>query len=426
MTKSMNQSLYYQIYSLILYQSVFTNEVGEAFLNLLQALAQEQQTSTKIALLKAYGSWVKSLAARNISWQDFMIEQILWDDNPFSRQVQKKSLEELPHSLIDAVKYDLTILQSVYHCQPEKITEWVQKYTQVDFALIPWTFPSIKTSFLTSQVNWADTVEDLANYYRKQGSGIFAQYKAFRWQNGNLAGIANPDPIKLQEIVAYESQKESLVKNTEFLLAGYPALHVLLYGSRGTGKSSLVKALLQQYHEQGLRLIEVGKSELKDLGIILEELRDLPQKFIIFVDDLSFEEDDEAFKALKVVLEGSLTAKARNVVVYATSNRRHLIREFFGDRPRPSEGDEVHAWDTVQEKLSFSDRFGLTLTFEAANQDTYLEIVRVLAQQANIPLSWEEIEQKAKQWAIRHNGRSGRTARQFIDFLLGELKRAAG
>ncbi|WP_013320198.1 ATP-binding protein [Gloeothece verrucosa] len=422
----MNQSLYYQIYSLILYQSVFTNEVGEAFLNLLQALAQEQQTSTKIALLKAYGSWVKSLAARNISWQDFMIEQILWDDNPFSRQVQKKSLEELPHSLIDAVKYDLTILQSVYHCQPEKITEWVQKYTQVDFALIPWTFPSIKTSFLTSQVNWADTVEDLANYYRKQGSGIFAQYKAFRWQNGNLAGIANPDPIKLQEIVAYESQKESLVKNTEFLLAGYPALHVLLYGSRGTGKSSLVKALLQQYHEQGLRLIEVGKSELKDLGIILEELRDLPQKFIIFVDDLSFEEDDEAFKALKVVLEGSLTAKARNVVVYATSNRRHLIREFFGDRPRPSEGDEVHAWDTVQEKLSFSDRFGLTLTFEAANQDTYLEIVRVLAQQANIPLSWEEIEQKAKQWAIRHNGRSGRTARQFIDFLLGELKRAAG
>lgn len=170
-----------------------------------------------------------------------------------------------------------------------------------------------------------------------------------------------------------------------------------------------------------MRLIEVSKSELKDLPIILEKLRDLPQKFIIFVDDLSFEEDDDAFKSLKVVLEGSLTAKAQNVLVYATSNRRHLVREFFSDRPRPNDGDEVHSWDTLQEKLSFSDRFGLTLTFEPVNQDTYLAIVRYLAQLANIPLDNNELEFRAKQWATRHNGRSGRTARQFIDFLRGEL-----
>jgi hypothetical protein len=269
--------------------------------------------------------------------------------------------------------------------------------------------------------DWADAVEVLAAYYRQFGTGLFAQYRALRWQLGQLSGIAHPDTVQLTELVGYESQQDALVKNTEFLLAGYTALHVLLYGSRGSGKSSLVKGLLNKYSERGLRLIEVSKSDLKDLPAIVEQLRDVPQKFIIFVDDLSFEEDDDAFKALKVVLEGSVTARAQNVVVYATSNRRHLIREFFGDRPRPSDGDEVHAWDTVQEKLSFSDRFGLTLTFEPANQDTYLKIVRHLAGQAAISLSQDELDYKALQWATRHNGRSGRTARQFIDFLRGEL-----
>ena len=221
--------------------------------------------------------------------------------------------------------------------------------------------------------------------------------------------------------MGYESQQEALVKNTEFLLAGYSALHVLLYGSRGSGKSSLVKALLQKYSDRGLRLIEVAKSDLKDLSAIVERLREVPQKFIIFVDDLSFEEDDEAFKALKVVLEGSVTARSQNIVVYATSNRRHLIREYFSDRPRPRDNDEVHAWDTLQEKLSFSDRFGLTLTFDPANQDTYLQIVRHLANLVKINLPQEELDDRALQWATRHNGRCGRSARQFIDFLTAEI-----
>ena len=212
-----------------------------------------------------------------------------------------------------------------------------------------------------------------------------------------------------------------MLKNTEFLLAGYRALHVLLYGSRGSGKSSLVKGLLHEYSNSKLRLIEVAKSDLRELPAIVEQLRSVPQKFIIFVDDLSFEADDDAFKALKVVLEGNLTARPQNMVVYATSNRRHLIREFFGDRPRPSANEEVHAWDTLQEKLSFSDRFGLTLTFEPADQPTYLKIVSKLCQQADISLSQEDLEYRALQWATRHNGRSGRTARQFIDFLRAEL-----
>ncbi|NEP43831.1 MAG: ATP-binding protein, partial [Okeania sp. SIO2H7] len=227
--------------------------------------------------------------------------------------------------------------------------------------------------------------------------------------------------VQLSELVGYESQKETLVKNTEFLLAGYRALHILLYGSRGSGKSSLVKGLLDRYQNRNLRLIEVAKSDLKDLPLIVERLRGVPQKFIIFVDDLSFEEDDDAFKALKAILEGSAIASPENVVVYATSNRRHLVREFFEDRPRPRDSDEVHSWDTVQEKLSFSDRFGLTLTFEPADQDTYLNIVRHRAKQVNIKLKAEDLEYLALQWATRHNGRSGRTARQFVDFLKAEL-----
>ncbi|WP_338038291.1 ATP-binding protein [Neosynechococcus sphagnicola] len=234
-------------------------------------------------------------------------------------------------------------------------------------------------------------------------------------------GIAHADGSSLDELVGYEAQQQALLKNTEFLLAGYPALHVLLYGSRGSGKSSLIKGLLNHYRDRPLRLIEVAKSDLQDLSAIANRVRDLPQKFILFVDDLSFEADEAAYKALKVVLEGSLTARPQNLVVYATSNRRHLIREFLGDRPRPQEGEEVHAWDTVQEKLSLSDRFGLTLTFIPADQTTYLRMVQHLAAQAEIPLSSPELTDRALQWATRHNGRSGRTARQFIDFLRADL-----
>jgi predicted AAA+ superfamily ATPase len=179
--------------------------------------------------------------------------------------------------------------------------------------------------------------------------------------------------------------------------------------------------LVNQYGVQGLRLVEVPKPALQALPQIVDRLRSAPQKFIIFVDDLSFEEDDDAFKALKVVLEGSVTARPQNVVVYATSNRRHLVREYFSDRPRPSDQDDVQSWDTVQEKLSFSDRFGLTLTFEPADQPTYLAIVQHLAQQAGLPLDEADLQARALQWATRNNGRSGRTARQFIDWITAEL-----
>lgn len=424
------QLLQTQTASLLLYQAVLTDEVGQAFLNLLQALRQlELMQSLRhsdiddLGCLRAYGKFFKALAARNQTWQDYLITQVLTDDNPFTRQVQQTDLENLPPALVAAAKQDLLALQSLYQCTSEQLSQWVQSAAQLNVAPVSWTDNKEARDVLPS-ANWANSVAELAAYYRKKGTGIFAKYQALRWQDGQLIGILHPDPVRLNQLVGYEYQRDTLLKNTEFLVAGYSALHVLLYGSRGSGKSSLVKGLLNQYGDNNLRLVEVAKSDLRDLPVIVEKLRDVPQKFIIFVDDLSFEEDDDAFKALKVVLEGNLTARPQNVVVYATSNRRHLIREFFGDRPRPSNNEEVHAWDTVQEKLSFSDRFGLTLTFEPANQSTYVNIVRHLANSAAIALSPEDLEYRALQWATRHNGRSGRTARQFIDFLQAELKGA--
>lgn len=418
-----SRSLYHQVASLSLYQSIFDNPVGCAFLQLLKTLYEGQGKSpakglTSADCLQAYCQWFRSLATSNQSWQDFIVKQILLNSNPFSDRLQTESLESLPNSLVEAAKHDLIILQSLYQCGGEQISDWLKTASQTSINLPVWNLDNSTENFLHHSSDWSENLAELATYYHQQGTGIFAEYQAFRWELGKLQGIAHPDPIEVSELVGYEEQKAALIANTEGLLSGYPALNVLLYGSRGSGKSSLVKSLLQKFTCRGLRLIEVSKSELKNLPVIVEQLRNLPQKFILFVDDLSFEEDDDAFKALKVVLEGSLTAKAKNVAVYATSNRRHLIREFFSDRPSPSDSEEVNAWDTLQEKLSFSDRFGLTLTFEPANQETYLTIVRHLAQQANLNLSQEVLEFRAKQWATRHNGRSGRAARQFIDYLL--------
>jgi predicted AAA+ superfamily ATPase len=412
-----------QAASLLLYQSVFKSPAGQAFLDLLQALHHSEVSG--LDCLTAYGNWFKVQAALNQNWKDSLISDILKNDNPFSRRAQQTDFASLPNALVEAARHDLQLLQNIYDCSSDQLSKWVRVAGQLDAVPPIWHSETVKENgdfpLHGKLEKWSSATESLAAYYRQFGTGLFAEYRAFAWREGQLASISHPDPITLKELVCCDWQRDALVKNTEFLLAGYPALHVLLYGSRGSGKSSLVKSLLNEFDSRNLRLIEVSKSDLQDLPLIVEQLRGVPQKFIIFVDDLSFEEDDDAFKALKVVLEGNVTARSQNVAVYATSNRRHLIREFFDDRPRPRDGDEVHAWDTVQEKLSFSDRFGLTLTFEPADQNTYLTIVRHLAELAEIKLAPEDLEHRAKVWATRHNGRSGRTARQFVDFLKADL-----
>lgn len=399
--------------SLLVYRDVFEDAIAGAFLTVLENLDRPE------IAIRAYADWFSALAKLRQGWKDYLLNRILLSENAFTQQAHESFI---PDELIHAVRRDARILQEVYQLGCTQFAEvldlipWRDHLIQVDSRSRYQEFERIQKRLEVSE-DWAGEFIELLSFYRKFGTGRFAEYSAFRWQNGKLNAIATPDPVRLDALVGYESQRDQLLRNTEFLLAGLPALHILLYGSRGSGKSSLVKSLLGKY--ENLRLIEVAKSELRDLPAIVEGLRNLPQKFVIFVDDLSFEEDDDAYKALKVVLEGNLTARPQNVVVYATSNRRHLIREFFDDRPRPRDADEIHNWDTVQEKLSFSDRFGLTLTFEPADQPTYLKIVHHLAEQAGI--SVDDLEFRALQWATRHNGRSGRTARQFVDFLKSEL-----
>ncbi|MBE9031310.1 ATP-binding protein [filamentous cyanobacterium LEGE 11480] len=439
--------------SLLLYSNVLEQPPMQHWVQLLEHLSRLNQamppatspadhppTHTPIAdvcqtgILQTYGQWFQALAAAPQGWQDYLFTALITTATPFSEQVQTKNWDDLPAAMQLAVRHDLHILQQIYQWNCEAIFQAVHQAVpdvpivswvdRLDPALLP-TAQGHAASHLRSQLehfnDWADAIPQLVDYYRQFGTGIFAQYQALRWSDGDLQGIEQPDPICLENLVGYDWQQQSLVQNTQALLAGYPALNVLLYGSRGSGKSSLIKALVNQFGDAGLRLIEVSKASLGDLPNIVEQLRSCPQKFIIFVDDLSFEEDDDAFKSLKVVLEGGVTARPDNVVVYATSNRRHLIREFYGDRPQPKDADEIHQWDTLQEKMSFSDRFGLTLTFEPAAQPTYLQIVQHLAQAARLVISDADLEFRALQWATQHNGRSGRSARQFIDYLTADL-----
>jgi uncharacterized protein len=418
------------IAGLLVYQNILDNEVGIALVELLQAIANgDRSQGNALICLTAYGRFFKALATENCSWEEYLIERLLQAENPFSLQAQRIDLdnsigtlsERLSPTLVIAARQDLQSLYVLYTCG-QYIPQWVERIGGKPVCWLECRISNRQTaiaSALHSQ-NWGELVDDLAEYYQKYGVGIFSKYRALKWQNG-LIGIAHPDRIQIDSLVGYDLQKTTLINNTNSLLAGKPALNILLYGGKGTGKSSLVKSLLNYYPDSQLRTIEVSKSEMINLPLILDRLTDLPQKFIIFIDDLSFEADDEAFKALKVVLEGSMTAKPPNAVVYATSNRRHLVREYFADRPRPSDADEIQMWDTVQEKLSFSDRFGMTLTFEPADQTKYLEIVHHLATSAQLPIERDDLQNRALQWATRHNGRSGRTARQFIDYLIGEI-----
>jgi uncharacterized protein len=412
------------IAGLFLYQEILEDEIGTTLIDLLQAIANgDRSQGNALSCLTAYGRFFKALASQNCSWEEFLIDRLLSAENPFSLQAQKTTFDRLSPAICRAAQQDLQELYTLY-TRGKYLPQWVEQLGSLNGKSISWieNSPIESKSAIVKALQtreWGELVGDLAAYYQQSGVGIFGKYRALRWKD-RLIGIPHPDRVQINALVGYENQKSTLIKNTNSLLAGKPALNILLYGGKGTGKSSLIKGLLDRYPDSQLRLIEVSKSDLIDLPQILDLLIDLPQKFIIFVDDLSFEADDEAFKSLKVVLEGGVTAKPSNVVVYATSNRRHLVREYFADRPRPQDADDIHHWDTVQEKLSFSDRFGLTLTFEPADQPKYLEIVHHLAATAKLSINSEDLEAQALQWATRHNGRSGRTARQFIDYLLGE------
>ena len=245
----------------------------------------------------------------------------------------------------------------------------------------------------------------------KKGYGMFAKHHVFTVENGKLVPVKYPDPQRLSELPGYEKEREKVIANTRALLAGMPANNVLLYGDAGTGKSSSVKAIANEFAPEGLRLVEVKKNQLYQIPDLMDKLAANPLKFILFIDDLSFTANDDNFAALKAILEGSVGGRARNIAVYATSNRRHLIKETLTDRT----GDDIHEADTRQELMSLSARFGLTVTFQRPEKARFETILAELAKQHHIQMPMDQLLVKAEAFAIRAGGRSPRVAKQFIE-----------
>lgn len=272
--------------------------------------------------------------------------------------------------------------------------------------------------------NGDEVFQVMTGYYRQYGYGVFAMGRAFRIRRETEGAVSflpirNIDRVKLDDLVGYDLQKQALRRNTESFLAGDRANNVLLYGDAGTGKSTSVKALINEYFDQGLRMIEIYKHQFRELSAILSHIKTRNYRFIIFIDDLSFEENEVEYKFLKAIIEGGVETRPDNVLIYATSNRRHLVRETWNDRTDMEHHGDIHRSDTMEEKLSLSSRFGVAINFNAPTQKEYHAIVKALANRQGIDLEEQQLLSLANTWEVRHGGFSGRTAQQFVDYLEG-------
>ncbi len=266
----------------------------------------------------------------------------------------------------------------------------------------------------------------VTDFYKAYGVGKLGLNKAFRiagsGEEACLVPIANTSKLTFADLVGYEWQKAELIANTEAFIAGRPANNVLLFGDMGTGKSSSIKALINQYYDAGLRMIEIYKHQFKELSAVVSQIKSRNYRFIIYMDDLSFEEFETDYKYLKAIIEGGLEIQPDNILIYATSNRRHLINETWKDRQDVTNEGGIHKSDNMQEKLSLVNRFGCTIYYGQPDQQEYFRIVDTLAQRQGVKLAEEELHREAKRWELHHGGLSGRTAQQFINYLLGRQK----
>lgn len=398
--------------SLIVYRNILEDPVIDNLSHLLSGIVQNIDN---ILLINEYHHLLNLLFQTGHSYQKHIIDLLLHDDNPFSQQAEKLACQDMDTCLLKAVRRDLKSLQKVYKLNFKelenklKIEDPVPIYSGI-------SGESSMAELFENAGDWANLLQELAAYYAEKSRGIVSRFRALRWdKQKGLVGISYPDPVKLEELIGCEAQKELLCRNTLSFLEGYPANNVLLYGDRGTGKSSMVKALLNEYHDRELRLLELGRDNLSYIPEIVSRLRQYCLKFILFIDDLSFEDFETGYKDLKAVMEGSLEVQPANVLVYATSNRRHLVKELFSDRGKNAE--EIHTNDSMQEKLSLADRFGITITFPSPRQRIYLDIVESLAERQKIDIDIELLRRKALEWERIHHGPSGRTARQFVNSL---------
>lgn len=430
-----------------IYRNIVNDEVIDCLYSLMECMDNKKVDLDEF--IKKYNKFFfKLVSSSNTSFKDYIIDKIIFDENPYSLRVESGKGTNVEGFIENATKNDLCNLKLLSEISSKVIKKNIIRHfnesefeTNIIKRLPEWQnnsddsedrYPEyvkeVRCKFLSSD-DWTSCFDDLTKFHRQYGCGMFARYKAFTWESlldsSSLRGIESPDPTQISDLIGYELEREIIVENTLQFLNSYPANNMLLYGDRGTGKSSTVKALLNEYHKKGLRIVEVSKEHISAFPDIIRILKNRSQKFIIFIDDLTFEDGETGYTSLKAILEGSLESKPKNVLIYATSNRRHLVKEYFHERQGLQSGnysEEIHASDSIQEKLSLADRFGITVVFSAPSQDEYLEIVDGLVERRNLEIDKEELHSQALTWEKRHNGRSARTARQFVDWLEGHLK----
>lgn len=379
--------------SLVIFRDILKDPVIEALDRYLAAPAGVGEERVGL-----YCEFVTVLYSKTEQFSRYLLELILEDENLY---VTRKCAEgSVGACLEECLDHELEFLQSLSAVSAKDMTAHLE-YTGY--------LPTYVTEALDLKALFHERMSEIHIH----GYGMFARHYTFTVCDGHPVPVKHPDPQTLEELPGYERERAKVIANTEALLAGQPACNVLLYGDAGTGKSSAVKAIANAFYDKGLRLIEVKKNQLYQIPELVDALGKNPLKFILFVDDLSFSANDDNFGALKAILEGSVSGRSSNVAVYATSNRRHLIKETLSDR----EGDDIHFFDTMQELMSLSARFGLTITFTKPDKDKFLAIVHELAKQHGVTLEEEKLDVRAEAHAIRNGGRSPRVAKQFVELL---------
>lgn len=394
MTEQEEKRLACELSALSVFRGILKYDTMNAFIGLLSTDGGKQEK------LRLFGEFVYSLSEDNYCFSDFLCRAVFSDENRYIISAAQKT--EIPQSLRYNAKRELEIFSRLTELDENDLCG------NLSFdGYIP-QFDNKKTDFVKI---YEERLKNVGRY----GYGIFATAKMFRVSGEEIVPVKSADSTSLTEFVGYEEERKQVFENTRALCEGRPAANVLLCGDAGTGKSSTVKACANYFADYGVRLIELRKDQLFSLSYIMGRIAENPLKFIIFIDDLSFNKNDDCFSMLKAALEGSASAKADNAVIYATSNRRHIVKESFSDR----EGsDDIHHSDTVQELMSLSDRFGLTVYFEKPNKALYLEIIHSLARKNEIKLDLKELDIKAEAFALSRGSRSPRAAEQFINSLL--------
>lgn len=379
--------------------AIFINVLQDKAINDLCCLLSDKDE----AFLNSYGWFISRLYSENVNLSEYILKKVLEDENFYI--AGKAAGKEFDPLIEETVENELKIFQELSQVTSAEIK------AEIDY---DGFLPEWRTSDIDFVKEYKSRIENIERY----GYGKFAQNRMFILRKGEIVPVKHPDPQRLSSLFGYERERKAVIDNTLALLSGKPAQNVLLYGDAGTGKSSTVKAVVNEFADKGLRLIEITKEQLRDIPDIIESISANPLKFIIFIDDLSFVSGEDCFGALKATLEGSVSARTGNTAIYATSNRRHLVKESFSDR----DGDDVHRNDSMQETLSLSARFGLRVNFSKPDKKSYVQIAQELAAQHGIDIDSETLALKAEQFAMQGSGRSPRTARQFVNQLINEQK----